>query len=402
MHVRVVRLQSPRLATNGPPIYRALSLARDRFVAYVNGNALHVLDLEQGDETPPILVVENGINHAFVGDTLITYDETHQYRRFVREGNKFVEASRFVLPETPAPWPTHLVLSPSGRFLCVEWPPAPNIKGCRVALIDTSRGEILTVLPRALSARASFGQLQGEELLFLSAPSYMDVTVLDAATGKKKFLFDSSTSWDFCHTDYEISSNGERLLTFGCVWAAPYEVRLYDTRPWTRGSQAPEQGFSLPLIYSQYEDLQYETILPARFDATNESLLDVYSIVSLGELQNLSAEDAKDLEEGLSAMNLSILEAARGIAAKCGLLQRRVSTQTGEVQSFRISAAQELKELHVHQLPGHQALSLGEVIQWFDGERMHDIAPFAKPPSYFESRVSRNGDIVVVREVVGA
>ncbi len=402
MHVRVVRLQSPRLPTNGPPIYRALSLVSDRFVAYVNGNALHVLDLEQGDETPPILVVENGMNHVFVGDTLITYDETHQYRRFVRDGNTFVEASRFVLPETPAPWPTHLVLSPSGRFLCVEWPPAPNIKGCRVALIDTCRGEILAVLPRALSARASFGQLNREELLFLSAPSYMDVTVLDAATGKKKFLFDSSTSWDFCHTDYEISSNGERLLTFGCVWAAPYEVRLYDTRPWTRGTRALEEGFSLPLIYSQYEDLQYETILPARFDATNESMLDVYSIVSLGELQSLGAEDAKDLEEGLSAMNLSILEAARGIAAKCGLLQRRVSTQTGEVQSFRISAAQELKELHVHQLPGHQALSLGEFIQWFDGERMHELAPFAKPPSYFESRVSRNGDIVVVREIVGA
>ncbi|MDI1480267.1 hypothetical protein [Polyangium sp. y55x31] len=399
MHVRFLRLTCPK-SPAGPPIYRALSLVDDRFVANVHGPDLHVLDLERGDGAEPLLVLEDTGNHAFASNTLVTYDEARGFRRFVREGERFVEASRFVFPERPAPWPTHLVLSPSGRFLCFELMPAPGVKGCRVVLMDATRGEVLAVHERHLSARASFSWLDGAEVLFLSATSYMDVRLLDAASGRTLQSYEATESWDFCHTNYELSADGERLLAFGCVWAAPYEVRLYDARPWTRGTEAKSEGFPLPRLYRQNEDLQYETVFRARFVPTRDGLFDVLSFVDLQALQELEPDDVRDLEEGLSETNLTILAAARGIRAETALLQRRVDPRTGKVVSFRLVPSWETDEPHVHILPDHRAIVIRNGIQWFDGEEMHDVASFEAPRGWFESAVTQDGKTVVVRELV--
>lgn len=397
MNLTVVRLQSPP-RTDKTPIYKTMSIADDRFIAYVHGDDVHVVDLDGGQDLRPVLKVENCARHVLVANTLVTYDETHGYRRFLREGDRFVAAGSFVLPEQPPPFPTYLVLSPSGRYLSVELPPAAGEKNGRVVLFDTARGELLGSFSRSLSARASFSVLDGAEVLFLSAPSYMDVLLIDAASGRTLRSFKATTGWEFCHTDYELSAAGDRLLTFGCIWAAPYEVRLYDATPWTRGGESRKDGFPLPLLYAQGDDLQYETTLQARFGAPDESIFDVLSFVDVDDLRQLDAEETRDLEEGLSALNLEILATARSIPDKHALLQRRVDSRTGRVESFRMVGMQKPHITHVHQLSGHQALLLGDRLQWFDGERIHDLGPFAQPAGYYNSAVMRDGNTIVVRE----
>jgi hypothetical protein len=399
--VRIVRLKSPR-GPDVPPIYNALSIVDDRFVAYVHGRDLHLLDLTRGDGAPPILVVENGGNHAFVSDTLVTYDESHGFRRFVREGESFVEALRFFLPEQPAPWPTHLVLSPTGRFLCVELPPASGERHARVALFDALRGTMLACHPEHNSARASFTRLDGAEVLFLSAPSYMGVLLIDAESGRTLQSFEPSSGWDFCHTDYELSEDGQRLLVFGCIWAAPYEVRLYDATPWTRSAAPMQDGFPLRLLYRQNEDLGHETILPSRFFPSNNRTIDVLSLVSVRDLQGMLPEDARDLEEGLSPMNLEILAAARGLDASHALLVRRVDTESGNLVSFHLAPTASTHEGHVHMLPEHRAILVNDRIQSFDGETVQNVADFDKPAGWYQTAVTRNGDTLVVREVAKA
>lgn len=48
-----------------------------------------------------------------------------------------------------------------GAFSLRRMAAALGEKGCRVALIDAVRGEILAVHPRTLSARAAFSRLDG-------------------------------------------------------------------------------------------------------------------------------------------------------------------------------------------------------------------------------------------------
>jgi len=395
--LRVLRLKSPR-GPDKPPVYRALSIVDDRFVAFVYGGDLHVLDLHRGHEAPPVLVVEGGRNFVFVSDALLTFDATNGFRRFVREGDRFVEAHRFSLAGESEVWPTHLELSPSGRFLCFEVPAALGEKFERVILMDARTGAVLASHARHLSARASFSRIDGAEVLFLSAPSYMGVLLLDAATGGTLRSFEPTQSWDFCHTDYELSPDGERLLAFGCVWAAPYEVRLYDARPWTRGAAPAKDGFPLPLLYRQNEDLWYETVLPARFEQASDGTIDVLSLVSLRELHKISPDDARDLEEDLSPMNLEILEKAKQMRAEAAILQRRVDPRAGEVVSYRLAPIRSTRETQVFTLPEHQVILVNELVQYFDGEAIHDLAPFDGPKAWYGTALTRDGGLLVSRE----
>lgn len=395
---RIVRLTSPK-GDGGRPVYRALSIMNDRFAAYVHGNDLRVNDLEGDEPTRPMFVVERGYNFATATNTLVIYDEEHGFRRFVFEGDRFVLAAQFVLSERPHPWPSDPVLSPSGKYLAVEVPALPGETSSRVMLLDAVNGHVLSSHPCTLSARASFAYLDGAEVLFLSAPCYMSVLFIDCASGRTLHTFESTTSWDFCHTDYELSADGTRLLAFGCIWAAPYEARLYDATPWTRNGLVANEGFPLPLRYRQNEDLEYETVFTPRFTKTTDGLLDVNGSVSLRELRCLDAAGLEELREGLSELNTAILHAALALEGDTALLQRRVDPVSGQVVATSIKAAQSTSESHVHALPEHQVLIVGKTIEWFDGHDLHDVGTLVDSQQYFCSAVTSDGGTIVVREL---
>jgi len=81
------------------------------------------------------------------------------------------------------------------------------------------------------------------------------------------------------------------------------------------------------------------------------------------------------------------------------LLQRRVDPGSGAVVGFRVAPTRQVGEAHVHPLAGHQAVLVGDGVQWFDGDRTWDVAPFDEPRGWFETAVSRDGRLVVCREM---
>ena len=399
MKPRLVRLQSPK-GTGEKPVYSALTIMQDRFVAYVHGNDAHVLDLRDDKPGTPILSVNNGCNYVATQSTLVTYDDEHHFRRFDVDGDRFVPTAQFALPEQPHPWPTSLTLSPSGRFLAVEVAALPGESSLRVLLLDAVDGRVLGTYPYCLSARASFVRLGDSEKLFLSAPDYMSVMFIDPESGTILHSFESTKSWDFCHTDYELSADGSRLLVFGCIWAAPYEARLYDATPWTQNRPLSQGEFPLPTVYRQYEDLEYETVYIPRFTKNVEGLLDVNGSVSLHGLRKLDTEALKELRDGLSGMNAAILDAALGLEGNVALLQRRVDPASGNVVDFKLVPVRAMREMHTHPLPDHRVLIVDETIQWFDGEKLHDVGTIEQCKSYYCSAVTSDGSVIVVRELV--
>lgn len=401
LHMRVIRIDCPAGPPDSPPVYSPLSITEDRWVACVRGRDLHLHDLLRPDAATPALRIELGANHAIVAGALLTFDELHGFRRFVWREEAWTQVARFALAESGV-WPTSLVLSPSGLRICVELPPAAGRRSSRVALLDATDGSVIAMFDQELSARASFAWLHGREVLFLSAPNYMGVLLLDAGSGSVLRSFVPTTGWDFCHTNYDLSPDGERLVVFGCVWAAPYEVRLYDARPWTAGFPASEGSFPLPLLFVQGEDLGCETVLPTRFMPTRDGLLSVVSLVTPADLPEPGSEDARDLDAAVTLAGL--VEAVRAIAPARAILLRRIDPGSGSVVGWTIAPVPMTREAHVHLLSEHRVILADQSVCIFDGltGTIRELAAFDTGDAWLETAVTSDGSALVVRVVVRA
>jgi hypothetical protein len=172
---------------------------------------------------------------------LVSLDATGVVARWERSGERWRCAARVALPAVPQR--PKLAASPSGRCAFVD--------GARGLLVDLDAGRTVTELDADYgTARPCFDVLpDGREVLFVAAPGYMSVRMLEATTGRALASFRQQTSYDFCHVDFRLALDGTRLVTFGCVWAGPYEARIYDATPWTCADGAaapPPVGFPAP------------------------------------------------------------------------------------------------------------------------------------------------------------
>lgn len=395
--MRVLHLEAARGEAGAPTIDRGLTLLDDRWVACVSGRDLHLHDLTADPRTPAFIVPAGG-QHTAALDVLITHDVAHHFRRFTRTGDRWHEATRFTLPAPHAGWPGDPQLSPSGRYLCVELPAHADERHGWVVLLDAHDGREITAHPRYLSARATFVTLHGRELLLLSAPSYMGVLLIDPATGRTLHAFEPTQSWDFCHTDYALTADGARLVVFGCVWAAPYELRLYDATPWTADTPASSDGFPLPQLLNQPESIPGETVLPAQLHDHGDGTLDVYSLISQRDLAADLAADP-DIEPGLDGTDRAILATLRDLPGPAALLQRRVDLASARVVGWTAAPIRPTGETHVHALPGHRAALVGAGVQRFDGRTgaVTDGPACTVPPGWFLSAVTPDGQRVVIR-----
>jgi hypothetical protein len=348
-----------------------LSIAGDRWVACIEGYDLALHDLASGG----VQRIEAGGNYAIAGDVLVVFDPALGFRRFVCAQDTWVEECRFPL-RVPGEWATSLVLSPSGASLCVEVP--GERQAGHVALLDARDGSVRALLPYSLSARATFCRRNGSEILFLSAPVYMDVRVLDATDGRVLGAFDATTSWDFCHTDYDLSPDGTRLVTFGCVWACPYEVRLYGDRAITG---------DLTLVFRQEEELDGELVLATRFRPTADGCLSVVSLVGPREP---GPEESGEL-----------VEAARALGGRPGLLVRRVDPVAGRVVGWCLAPIPRTCESRVHLLADHRVIVADGDVREVDGVtgEVRELATFDKPSSWYQTAVTSDGRTLVVRSV---
>lgn len=397
--MRVLRLDVPAGTQDAPPVYAPLSITEDRWVACVSGRDLHLHDLHSPDPASPSLRVEHGANRAIAPGVLVCFDAQHGFRRFERRGARWAQVARFGLAG-PGGWPSHLALSPSGQRLCVELPSMGEQQPGRVLLLDATNGAMIAAFDYWLGARASFARLGGRELLFLSAPDYMSVKLLDAANGRALGAHVAASSSDFCHTDYDLSPDGERLVVFGCHWGAPYELRLYDARPWTAGAPPAEGEFPLPLLFMQIEELGGESVLATRFTPTSDGLLSVVSLVDPAWLPAPGSEDALDLEAIVSTPGL--VEAVRALAPSHSILLRCVDLRSGAVLGWSVAPIPVTRETHVHLLAEHRVILADQVVCLFDGltGTVQELARFEARGVWFETAVSSDGAVLVVRTVV--
>lgn len=394
--MRIVHLEAARGPRGEPTIANGLTILDDRWIACLHGRDVHLHDLA-ADPRASAFVVDDGGQHTGAAGVLLSFDAVHGFRRFALTDGRWGEVARFGLPAPFTGWPADPLLSPSGRFVCVELPAYGDERHPWVVLLDAHDGRLIAAHPRHLSARASFAALAGREVLFLSAPSYMGVLMLDAASGRTLHAFEPAHGWDFCHTDYALTPDGARLVVFGCIWAAPYELRLYDATPWTGGS-APVEGFPLPLRFAQLEAIPGETVLPAHVHDHGDGTLDVHSLVAL---RTMVAELAED-EPELAAEDREILAALRVLPGSSALLQRRVDLATARVVGWTAAPIRTTGETHVHALPGHRAVLVGAGVQLFDGRTgvVREGPPLAEPKEWFISAVTPDGETVLVRTLV--
>ena len=181
------------------------------------------------------------------GDELIAADRAHVLRRY--RGTARLDA--FTLPaelrgtdDAPV---TRLAWSPSGRFVLV------HTRHAHLFELDGWRLVRTIPLVAPTFGHAGFTTLpSGEDVLFIAAPSYMGLQMIDCASGETMHAYEPGSGFDFCHTNFELSRDGARLHAFGCTWAAPCSARIYDARPWTAGA-APAPGFPLPTIFERAE-----------------------------------------------------------------------------------------------------------------------------------------------------
>lgn len=390
--MRIVHLEAARGPRGEPSIDNGLTPLDDRWVACLHGRDVHLHDLA-ADPRASAFVVEQGGQHTGAASTLLTFDAEHGFRRFSVADGRWCEVARFGLPAPFTGWPADPRLSPSGRFVCVELPAYGDERHPWVVLLDAHDGRPIAAHARHLSARASFATLAGREILYLSAPSYMGVLMLDAASGRTLHAFEPAHGWDFCHTDYALTPDGARLVVFGCVWAAPYELRLYDATPWTGGS-AQSDGFPLPQMFAQVEAIPGETVLPAHVHEHGDGTLDVYSLIRLRDV-------AAELEE-LDEHDRPILAALRELPGPSALLQRRVDLATARVVGWTAAPIRTTCETHVHALPGHRAVLVGAGVQLFDGRTgvVREGPPLAETKEWFLSAITADGETVLVRTLL--
>ena len=197
--MRVLRFMSPTVA-HGIPIYEPLSLVADRFLAASHGHDLHLYDLR--DPNSPVVQIPEAVRHALAPSSLITANTTGILTRWeLRAGT--LRTIGCQQPCSPVPGtvdadlriPSHMLLSPTGRYLLVEYAPlARNAKrgiASQVYLLDAGTGEVKRTFDLHLSwMRAGFASLpSAEEVLFISAESYMSVQFVACETGRTLYAF---------------------------------------------------------------------------------------------------------------------------------------------------------------------------------------------------------------------
>jgi hypothetical protein len=371
-------------ARSGSPV-----VLDDGFVA-VLGDGARVVDVR--GEPADAVALPGVIAAAATRGGLVSLDATGVVARWERSGERWRCAARVALPAVPQR--PKLAASPSGRCAFVD--------GARGLLVDLDAGRTVTELDADYgTARPCFDVLpDGREVLFVAAPGYMSVRMLEATTGRALASFRQQTSYDFCHVDFRLALDGTRLVTFGCVWAGPYEARIYDATPWTCADGAaapPPVGFPLPRIRT-LQPLASNTLLTSHLDPSS------------GELTSACLEDRADLRpddtgcvpdtiEQLLAEEPALaakLDAVTGDAPYV-VLTRRIELRDGRTVSATAHAIPAVAEQRVHYAPGHRVVLAGPRLLVCDAndDRLEDHGELHLPPAA-HTAVTRDGTTLIV------
>jgi len=398
--MRILRFDFPRepdVKASAP----SCDLKADRYLVMYPNREVLLYDLRESET--PLLRIPHADGYALQASCLVVRDTEGWFSRWEREHDAWRYQGRFRLPENPdaaRQFAVKFALSPSGRYLVVA---DRILQGGYTTLIDAVTGELKYRTSFALDARATFDVLpSGEEVLFLSAPSYMSVQMVDCRSGQAVRAYAVQSNWDFCHTHYSLSADGTRLLSFGCVWACPYETRLYAAASWTArpdsGSESPASIY-LPLIFRQEEKFMGDIVLPSRFLPTSDGTFSSVALVRLEDLPLPGSEDEEGVLEGLASSEDQEIyrELCRLPRSEMAILLRRIGPATGTVAGWSLQPIATTAETRTHLLPNHRVLLLNHRVQLFDGlaGSLEDVGSLQGFPT-FDTAITSDAEMLIV------
>jgi hypothetical protein len=380
-----------------------LFLVDGEWAAILAGERLRIVDVRHSD--PPTVVEVPDIAGAAIASgtsgTIITLDRQGQVDRWTRREGGLARAARTSLPSPvvgPGGRAVRLAVSPCGRFVLVD--------GGRAVLVDLDREVVVTTLEGALgTVRPCFARLPGgRDVLIAAAPGYMDVRIIDAVSGHPLAVRDATSGLDFCHVDFRLAAGGTRLVTFGCVWAAPYEARIYDSASWTAAVEAElasPVALMLELV-AGFEPVASNTLLPFDVPPATAGGDRSITIASIELAADLAPDEDGDLPSNLVALGATEpalaaqLRAAAERSAHC-LVARCVDPIDGSTVRAVAHPIARVCETDVHHLDGHRIALLGERVQILDvlAGKLHDVAPLGLAVAA-RTAVARNGSIAVI------
>jgi hypothetical protein len=352
-----------------------------------------------------VTVIDDVLAAAYRPDFLITADRSATLRVFER-GSSWRETRAWSLPDElrgaeQKRVPTNLQLSASGRYLLAQIDHA--------FLIELDGWRVRRSIPLLGSAfgHASFTRSpSGADLLFIAAESHMGLQVIDCASGELMRSYQPHSSFDFCHTQFELSADGSRLFSFGCSWAAPYSARIYDFGPWLKATvpSSDSKQFPLPIVFSRTEGEihQLGDVLPMRASPGLDGCVTCVTTVAMQDVPDAGSDEdlewrAQDPEEDRTL--LSDLQERKRTAA-FALIVRRVDPETGRtVGRFLYGTGDAVAEQNIHILSDHRVLIVNRRICVLDGLKntVDDLGPFVASTNAprFETLVSNDLALLV-------
>jgi len=334
------------LPAGGPHLTAPIVI--DGGFAAVHGASFCVFDI-RGAAVRAVLELPDILAATAAGRILMTLDNQGLVTRWGFNGDRWTATARsagIAVAGDP-----ELRSSQSGRFAFVD--------GAHGLLVDLEGERIVTELDASYgTARPCFERLpDGREVLFVAAPGYMSVRMIDAETGTRRGEYEEKTSWDFCHVRFRLTTDGARLVTFGCVWAWPYEVRIYEATPWTAAGRPLAQGFPLPLLRT-IEPIASNTLLAAHVDGNEITSAGIEQRADLVPDEDGELPAALDRLRGEDPEVAAQLDRVSG-DDPCVLIARRIDPRDGRTVSSAVHAIPAVDEREVHYLDDHQVVVAG-------------------------------------------
>lgn len=362
----------------------AMFLVADRFAVMLARNALRVVDVR--DPAMPVgLALADVVDAAAVLDraAFVTVDRLGTLARWELRGGAWAKAAAI----TNQRCEEGVVASPSGRFAVLDGGPA--------TLVDLDAGRVVTELPAMLeTARPCFARDAGDrELLFVAAPSYMDVRAIDAASGLDRARHEHAAE-SFCHVDFRLAAGATRLVAFGCMWGGPYEAVIYDVSAWLAAATPPTR---MPDRLATFAPVAGNAQLALDVAADGARC----TSACLEDRADLAPDDDGEVPIELERLRTTAPDLARALAAQAGgpgqaLIVRAVDPVSGATTAAAVHAVPAVPETHIHYADAHRVVLVGAHLLVCDahGARV-DHGPVVRPDGA-HSRVTRDATIVVI------
>lgn len=185
-------------------------------------------------------------------------------------------------------------LSSSGMYLHIHL-------SNRTLLYRCHDWELICSLPNtgATTQFCFFTMPSGRELAYTTTNSYLEVTIIDCATGNQLYHQDPKSLFDLIHLSMQTTPDGKWLLASGMVWADKPELLVYNIQDWEellQTSTTPTLPWEQTLRFFPW--VPGEEFLMPEPDAIQDGVLHLQSFVEpLSELAEEIDEDDEYFED---------------------------------------------------------------------------------------------------------